>query len=360
MIEPKDIRPWWVYQGTGEPHEGIKRLPEAPSWRAPRHEGTPIQNALRLNGQRSTFHAGPDVVELVNTALYLRRPLLVTGKPGTGKSSLARAVAHELGLGEPLYWPVSTRTTLAEGLYHYDAIGRLQEAARVRESSREGASTSSGFIGPSQPTGQTEVSSSSFDPAITQFLRLRALGTALAPWQYPRVLLIDEIDKGDVDLPNDLLHVLEERQFEIPELSRLAQVEGSSGGQLYKVRPADGGPPVPVGADGWVRCHAFPIIIMTSNGEREFPPAFLRRCVRLDMREPDKDTLAAIVRSHLGPNAALNAERLIKDFLDRSKEDTLATDQLLNAVYLATTGPEKDLNTLLNAVFRGLGGSGVA
>jgi len=64
---------------------------------------------------------------MVNAALYLRRPLLITGKPGTGKSSLAYAVAHELKLGEVLYWPITTRTTLKDGLYSYDAIGRLQE-----------------------------------------------------------------------------------------------------------------------------------------------------------------------------------------------------------------------------------------
>jgi MoxR-like ATPase len=117
---------------------------------------------------------------------------------------------------------------------------------------------------------------------------------------------------------------------------------------------------VAIGADGWVRCHAFPFIVMTSNGEREFPPAFLRRCVRLEMRPPDKDMLAAIVRDHLGEEAARKADKLIADFLSRSKDETLATDQLLNAVFLATTGPEKNLDALLKAVLRGLGDSGAA
>jgi MoxR-like ATPase len=340
MTELKDNKAWWIYQGTGLPHDGINHLPEAPPWRRPRHTGLPIENPLRLDGKRDTYQASRKVIELVNTALYLRRPLLVTGKPGMGKSSLANAVAHELGLGEPLYWPISTRTILTDGLYHYDAIGRLQEAARLHSSAM-----SAGVTKPDAPP-------------ITNFLRLGALGTALAPWKHPRVLLIDEIDKGDVDLPNDLLHVLEERQFELPELSRLAQSEGSNGTESYQVRPADSGAPVPIGADGWVRCHAFPFIIMTSNGEREFPPAFLRRCVRLKMDEPDKDTLTDIVRAHLGEEATRKADKVIADFFSRSKDETLATDQLLNAVFLATTGPEKDLDALLKAVLQGLGGSG--
>ena len=127
---------------------------------------------------------------MVNTALFLRRPLLITGKPGSGKSTLAHSVAYELNLGPVLRWPITTRSTLQDGLYRYDAIARLHEA-----SLRGGT------------------------PKIGPFVQLGPLGTAMVPTRWPRVLLIDEIDKSDIDLPNDLLNIFEEGEFEIPELA---------------------------------------------------------------------------------------------------------------------------------------------
>ncbi|MGZ3458251.1 MAG: AAA family ATPase [Archangium sp.] len=335
----RTAKDWWLYKGTGKPHKAIKRLPDPPPWRSQR-EASFIKRELELDVKDDPVHfqASDEEVELVNMALYLRRPLLVTGSPGTGKSSLARAVAHELGLGKPLYWPISTRTPLLEGLYRYDAIGRLQEAAQ-RQASGPGAKE---------------------EPRITDFLRLGPLGTALAPWEYPRVLLIDEIDKGDVDLPNDLLHVLEEGQFEIPELTRTATADTK-----LEVKTQDGAHLIPV-KDGWVRSHAFPFIVLTSNGEREFPPAFLRRCVQLDMKEPDETKLTAIVTAHLGPAITREQEpliqKLIQAFLQHRDKKTLATDQLLNAVYLVTrgNGAGNDVEQLLESLFKNLRAPGGA
>src|SRR5579883_1738754 len=176
---------WKIFQGTPEqPHNGIERLPAPPNWRRFDKEERGV-----------TYQARGEEIDLVNAALYLRRPLLVTGKPGTGKSSLAYAVAKELQLKEVLRWNITTRSTLQQGLYRYDAIGRLQDA---------------------QGSGKDNLSE------IGKYIQLGPLGTALLPSLNPKVLLIDEIDKSDIDLPNDLLNIFEEGEFEIPELARIA------------------------------------------------------------------------------------------------------------------------------------------
>lgn len=313
---------WGVYRGDNQPHDGANQLPDPPPWRA----------FMRTSSQRgSTFQASLEEVELVNAALYLRRPLLITGKPGIGKSTLAYSVAHELQLGEVLRWPITTRSTLNEGIYSYDAIGRLQEANFLRLKGNE------------------------LDlPDIGKFLRLGPLGTALLPSDSPRVLLIDEIDKSDVDLPNDLLHVFEEGEFSVPELARLADQRNVS------VLTADG--KYAVIEDGIVRCRTFPFVVFTSNGEREFPAAFLRRCLRLTMQPPDRQKLLDIVNAHLGVEANSNLpqeiEQIIDNFLQLRGERELATDQLLNAIYLSTQQVEPLARpALVDAIFKSLSGA---
>lgn len=329
---------WRIYHGGAEPHDGIDRLPAAPPWR--RFDGAPLVPSAyetgstaerRLGGLGRAYRADDDVVETVNAALYLRRPLLVTGKPGTGKSTLAYSIAAELRLGSVLYWPINSRSTLADGLYHYDAIGRLQEA-NLRQAL----------------TGSDE---SPTEPDLGRFVRLGALGTALLPRSRPRVLLIDELDKSDIDLPNDLLNVFEEGRFEIPELARL-----DLGGTPVEVMLTGGQDRVPV-HHGQVECRAFPVVVITSNGEREFPPAFLRRCMRLNIQPPDPDQLAEIVIAQLGPEIADQSTEVIQRFLRGRDHGDLATDQLLNAIYLATSGsrpPAETREHLLQRLLRPL------
>ncbi|MDV3348739.1 AAA family ATPase [Leptothoe sp. LEGE 181152] len=296
-----------IFKGIGEPHDGIANLPPPPNWRVFKDVQTQQTN------KGKTFQARPEEIELVNAALLLRRPLLVTGKPGTGKTSLAYAVARELKLGEVLYWPITTRTTLKDGLYSYDAIGRLQDTQQ-----REQAVESSGKV-----------------RDIGQYIRLGPLGTALLPSPdpiKPRVVLVDEIDKSDLDLSNDLLHVFEEGSFEIPELVRIKDTENEvTVRTAYKDRTQE--PYVKIQA-GLVQCMNFPFVILTSNGERDFPPPFLRRCIRLEMREPNKTELARIVQAHLGTEVLEQSVTLIDEFLRQrdSEGKELATDQLLNAI----------------------------
>ncbi|MER5700698.1 MoxR family ATPase [Micromonospora sp. NPDC002296] len=306
---------WWIFKGSGVPHDGIERLPAPPPWRT--FDGGTGDRSQR-SGQAQTYQADRETLELVNTAILLRRPLLVTGQPGVGKSTLAYAVAHELGLGTVLRWPITSRTTVRDGLYQYDAIARIEEHS-LRATGRPG------------PSLEAE------PPDVGRFLRLGPLGTALAQSERKRVLLVDEIDKSDIDLPNDLLDVFEEGEYEIPELSRIADsvpevAIGTADGRRTTVH------------QGRVRCGEFPIVVLTSNGERDFPPAFLRRCVRLELRPPDRDRLADIVRAHLGPDGDGRAGQLIQSFLARREHGELATDQLLNAVYLTRHVPGEQLD----------------
>lgn len=335
--------PWYIFHGDGRPpHDAIRHLnpDEAPPWRRmPARaaaadnpwlsgaldpaQGQPAGGPGALRG--AAYEPSDEEVRAVNAALHLRRPILVEGPPGVGKSSLAYAVAHELSLGPVLRWPVNTRTTLAEGLYRYDAVARLHDAARAAP----------GLIGAANPEAASAPAPD--DRNIGAYLSLAPLGTALAPLNQPRVLLIDEFDKGDVDLPNDLLNVLEEGEFVIPELARLNLSQPISLRWADAVLHPACRSPI---SQGQVRCRAFPLIVITSNGERVFPPAFLRRCIRIKIASPNKDRLKKIVDRHFPPGSADRAEieELIASFLQKGSSVTLSTDQLLSAVYLRLNG----------------------
>ncbi|GAB3432914.1 AAA family ATPase [Actinophytocola sediminis] len=325
-----DAPAWWIYRGSGRPAhdiDPIKLLPPPPPWRAftggplPADDRPPADDGEADRRLGTAYHLAEQDIDshelnMVNAALYLRRPLLVTGKPGTGKSSTAYRLARELGLGRVLRWAITSHTTLQNGLYGYDAIGRAQAAATAQ--AQRG----------SQPVDQPPD-----EPPIGDFVRLGPLGTAFLPTRRPRILLIDELDKSEADLPNDLLSIFEEGEFPIQELARVRSRVSE-----VTVHTADPNGTAKV-VDGRVGCHAFPVVVMTSNGEREFPPAFLRRCLQLEIKEPNIEQLAAIVANHLLDPDGEHRERLVREFAERSRlAGGLPTDRLLDAVYLATSG----------------------
>lgn len=207
------------------------------------------------------YQPSKELIRAVNLSIYLQRPLLLEGEAGCGKSRLAYAVAYELGL--PLFvWPVRSSSKAEEGLYHYDAMLRLHDV----QLGKQGQAT--GPRDPSQPV---------------DYRRLGKLGEAFDLTESPGVVLIDEIDKADLDFPNDLLGVLEEpRQFTIAE----------TGETIKAAHP--------------------PIVIITSNKEKgNLPAPFLRRCLYHFIKFPeDKDTLETIIRLHLKQEELVAPEKI--------------------------------------------------
>jgi MoxR-like ATPase len=188
----------------------------------------------------------------VNCALTLQKPLLVRGEPGTGKTLLAEAVAEALDT-KLITWHVKSTTRAQEGLYHYDTVQRLYDSR----------------------FGDGDVKD------IRRYIRLGPMGEAFKS-EKRVVLLIDEVDKADLEFPNDLLHELDRMRFKINE----------TGDEIIaKNRP---------------------VVIITSNAEKELPDAFLRRCVFHFIDFPDRDLMSRIVEVH---HAGLN-EALVKQAMD--------------------------------------------
>lgn len=340
---PEPPPDWWIYRGTGVPAlEGVREFPPTPPWRkfapAPLSEDPAVpaddgEMRRRLGGSASVPRADVHEIDMVNSALYLRRPLLVTGRPGSGKSSLAFRIARELCLGRVLRWAITSHTSAKNGQYGYDAIGRAQAA---------GARAGAGLRG--EPVEE---------PPIGDFIRLGELGTAFLPRKRPRVLLIDELDKSEADLPNDLLSMFEDGEFEIPELVRAARRT-----PVVEVFTADPDSTATI-VGGRVQCSAFPVVVITSNGERDFPPAFLRRCLRYETKEPDFDQLASIVAAHLADTGDDDRNRIIEEFVSRSEAfGGLPADKLMEAVFLATSGGyrpgDPEWSRLVDALWRQL------
>ncbi|MBD2115204.1 MULTISPECIES: AAA family ATPase [Cyanophyceae] len=345
LTQPPELPPWRQFL----PRSEVDAVKDKEYWQTLRRlaakDGRSVQRGSSFRVQLDD-KGQSDIVDAVNAAIHLRRPLLVTGVPGAGKTSLAYAIAYELQLGPVLTWPITARANLVDAEYRYDAIARLQDAQldKTRQSSPEPAPEEEGNLG--------------------DYIQLGPVGTAFLPSLLPRVLLIDEIDKSDLNLPNDLLNLFEEGEFEIPELARRKRQRGGEETDLpVEVRTADPDLTAPI-TNGRVKCCEFPIVIMTSNGEREFPPAFYRRCLRVKMPNPTPESLLPIVRSHFATadpagwtQAETNLTTLIGQFLDKENKTDRSTDQLLNAIYFMSRDEapnDVEMTRLQNLLFRRL------
>ena len=226
----------------------------------------------------STYVATDDLVMAVNAAVTLERPILIKGEPGTGKTQLAVEVAN--ALDKPLFeWHIKSTTKAQQGLYEYDAVARLRDSQ----------------------LGDDRVHD------IANYIQKGKIWEAFASDEQP-VLLIDEIDKADIEFPNDLLRELDRMEFYVYETKQLVEAK-----------------------------HR-PIIVITSNNEKELPDAFLRRCFFHYIKFPDKDTMGKIVDVHYPDlkrnllNEALNAFFKVRDVPGLKKKPS--TSELLDWIKL--------------------------
>ena len=221
-----------------------------------------------------TYIASPELMSAVNVARALKKPLLIKGEPGTGKTMLAKAIAESLDM--PLItWNIKSTTKAQDGLYMYDTIQRLYDG----QFGEEGVDD------------------------IRKYIKLGKLGEAFSSDRQV-VLLIDEIDKADLEFPNDLLWELDRMEFYIHETKET------------------------------IRAKHRPVVIITSNAEKELPDAFLRRCVFHYIAFPDKELMSEIVRTHFDElddnllNEALKAFYEIREIRDVKKKPS--TSELID------------------------------
>ena len=224
--------------------------------------GLDIIPEKHLYGQHGPYIAEPALIHAANTALGLQMPLLLTGEPGCGKSDFAWVAARSFGHDEPLRFHVRSDTRARDLLYHYDALVRFADA---QHGDRDRAR----------------------DPR--RYVSLRPLGAALMSQGKRSVVLIDEIDKAPRDLPNDLLHELDEGRFEIPEIGDFDERD-----QVFDRTYSN----IPL---AWrmerPKKQPKPLVVITSNAERQLPEPFLRRCIFYHIPPPRFERLSDIAKA---------------------------------------------------------------